>query len=90
MGLYIRNANIGAGSAITTQYGLLVENITGATTNLAIQTGTGTIRLGDLSGVGLRMVTADASGNLATAAIPGGGGGGGASIDDILAVEAML
>jgi hypothetical protein len=35
---------------------------------------TGVITLSNLAGVGTRMVTADASGNLATAAIPGGGG----------------
>lgn len=44
-----------------------------ATTNYAIETGLGSVLIGNLSGAGSRMVVADASGVLSTQAIPAGG-----------------
>jgi hypothetical protein len=62
----------GAGSSITTNYGIKVEDQSVGGTNYAIHTGTGNILLGALAGSGSRMVVADASGGLSTQAIPTG------------------
>jgi hypothetical protein len=45
-GIRIDTPSKGAGSAITTVYGLKIENQTGGGTNYAIYTGTGAVRLG--------------------------------------------
>jgi hypothetical protein len=51
-GVLINNATIGAGSAITNQYGLYVDAISGAATlNYAIYTNAGKVRFGDYTTV---------------------------------------
>ena len=47
-GIRIASTSIGATSAITTLYGLRVDNQTGAGTNYAISTGTGRVNFGDV------------------------------------------
>lgn len=44
---YAGSASVGAGSTITNQYGLFMENMTGATTNYAIYTNAGYNHFGD-------------------------------------------
>lgn len=44
----IQDAAKGAGSAITTQYGLFIEDQSKGTTNYAIKTGAGIVQLGDI------------------------------------------
>jgi len=46
-GLYSANAGITVGAVITSQYGLFIEGITGATNNYAIKTNAGLNALGD-------------------------------------------
>jgi hypothetical protein len=61
--LHIKDANKGAGSAITTQYGIRIDNLAAGGTNYAIKTGTGKVDLGDsLIGISQRLtgsLTAD-------------------------------
>jgi hypothetical protein len=45
-GIQINSQSIGAASAITTSYGLKIEDQTGAGTNYSIKTGTGIIEFG--------------------------------------------
>lgn len=47
IGVRVADAAKGAGSTITTQYGLYVDNQTQGASNYAIWTGTGTVRFGD-------------------------------------------
>lgn len=47
-GIVINNPVIGAGAAITTNIGLSISNITGGGTNIALQTGTGLVKFGDV------------------------------------------
>jgi hypothetical protein len=43
---YVQNASLGAGSTVNTQYGLFVEALSGAGSNIAIQTGANPSRFG--------------------------------------------
>lgn len=63
-GLHIQSAVAGAGSAITTLYGLKIESQAAGGTNYAIHTSAGTVLLGSLAGVGTRAVVVDANGVL--------------------------
>ncbi len=51
-GIWVDVATKGSGSAITTLYGIKVENQTAGGTNYAIYTGTGQVLLGDAVGIG--------------------------------------
>jgi hypothetical protein len=56
--LHIESPSIGAGSAITTAWGIKIENQAAAGTNFAIQTGTGTVQFG-----GILITVASATGS---------------------------
>lgn len=56
--LRIESPSLGASSAITTAWGLKIENQAAATTNFAIQTGTGTVQFG-----GILITVASATGS---------------------------
>lgn len=43
----VANMGLGAGSAVTTQYGLFIADLSGATNNFAISTGAGLVNFGD-------------------------------------------
>lgn len=65
---YAGNATKGAGSTITTQYGLYVESLTSGATNYAIYTNTGLVRFGDtvtMNGVNRLLGTGAAAGTAA-------------------------
>lgn len=47
VGLRVANASVGAGSTITAQTGLLIDDLTSGATNWAIVTGAGRVKLGD-------------------------------------------
>jgi len=66
-----------AGALADNAYGLYLDDVSGASiNNYSIYAGLGTVRLGELSGTGNRMVVADADGVLSTQTIPGTGTGG--------------
>jgi hypothetical protein len=70
-GVHIGAPTIGAGSSITTLYGLKIENQTGGGTNYAIFTGTGPVKIGDAFGCnGATPQTAAASGGAVTTTAP--------------------
>lgn len=87
VGVSVQDAVKGAGSTITTQYGLKIESQTQGGTNYALYTGTGRARFGDnvsVRGVDYTWPSANASGvltnngsgTLSWAASGGSGGGG--------------
>lgn len=67
-GIRIDSPTFGASHTPGTVYGLRVSNQSGGgTANYAIETGTGSVKLGDLAGSGSRLVQADANGLLSAA-----------------------
>lgn len=66
MGIYVEDANVGAGSAITTLYGIYINDQTGGGTNVALRTGTGQVQIGDI----LKLIASSTS--RATLNIPSG------------------
>lgn len=61
-GIHIFNLSKGAGSSVTTQFGIQIDPLTSGGTNYAIYTGTGLIRLGDTT-----EATTGGAGSLTTA-----------------------
>lgn len=74
-GLKVQPPNVGAGSSITTQYGIFVDDLVEATTNYAIYTGVGKVRLGGQFACNGATPQSSAAGGAALAAYGAGANG---------------